>query len=263
MSDYFAALVDRTLGLAPSVQPRVRSLHEPGNLAAREFAPPPDATPQDVVARATPALRSEDESHHDRTGAENPSPPSETKPTSAAATRDIEDELRMDAPTEIHVRRPAATPASAIAASEELLVPRAANSTPPPRSSAASEPENSSRADSPPTDSEFLRPAVAPAPRSLAPSPQDAAKPPAAPNGIAGIRRVPDPRGPIESASRQARREPRERAAPLPPEIHVTIGRIEVRAIRENRPPPARPGAAPARQSLNEYLQSRNGGARP
>lgn len=48
-----------------------------------------------------------------------------------------------------------------------------------------------------------------------------------------------------------------------PPAIHVTIGRIEVRAVH---PPPEpvrrRPAPASAKISLEEYLKQRNGGAR-
>jgi hypothetical protein len=53
----------------------------------------------------------------------------------------------------------------------------------------------------------------------------------------------------------------RSATANEPPAIHVTIGRVEVRAIMEPAPPrfPAPPPAEPKKISLQEYLKQRNG----
>jgi len=51
--------------------------------------------------------------------------------------------------------------------------------------------------------------------------------------------------------------------APAPaPTVHVTIGRIEVRAVTSPAPAPSRPASKPAVTSLEEYLRERSGGRR-
>lgn len=57
-----------------------------------------------------------------------------------------------------------------------------------------------------------------------------------------------------------ARPEPAS-ASPAPPTIHVTIGRIEVRATAASAPLPRKPAPLPG-MSLDEYLKMRNGGRR-
>jgi hypothetical protein len=47
-----------------------------------------------------------------------------------------------------------------------------------------------------------------------------------------------------------------------PPAIHVTIGRVEVRAVMSPSAPPKVPARVTPRPSLGEYLKQRNGGAR-
>lgn len=44
------------------------------------------------------------------------------------------------------------------------------------------------------------------------------------------------------------------------PDIHITIGRIEVRAVAEARPPRANPTPSGPRVTLEDYLKSRTGG---
>jgi hypothetical protein len=55
--------------------------------------------------------------------------------------------------------------------------------------------------------------------------------------------------------------EPREQlAANQPPAIHVTIGRVEVRAVMAPGPPPKAATPPGPKISLEEYLKQRNGG---
>ena len=49
---------------------------------------------------------------------------------------------------------------------------------------------------------------------------------------------------------------------PAAPAIHVTIGRVEVRAIQSTAPTPKPAKAVAPRLSLDDYLQKRDGGAR-
>jgi hypothetical protein len=49
---------------------------------------------------------------------------------------------------------------------------------------------------------------------------------------------------------------------PPAPTIHVTIGRVEVRAIQSAAPGPKSAKPAPPKLSLDDYLQKRDGGAR-
>ena len=60
--------------------------------------------------------------------------------------------------------------------------------------------------------------------------------------------------------------DPRERTfqtddAPQPTTVHVTIGRIEIRAAARPTREPRRPAANPAILPLNEYLRRHKGGA--
>jgi hypothetical protein len=53
------------------------------------------------------------------------------------------------------------------------------------------------------------------------------------------------------------------REQPAPPTIHVSIGRIEVRAVTAPAPQQQRPAApAPPKLSLDEYLRAQNGAKR-
>src|ERR1039458_263580 len=70
---------------------------------------------------------------------------------------------------------------------------------------------------------------------------------------------------PSERPAFQARRQnsfsPNE-PRPSAPAIHVTIGRVEVRAIQSAAPKPKPAKPAPPKLSLDDYLQKRDGGAR-
>jgi hypothetical protein len=70
----------------------------------------------------------------------------------------------------------------------------------------------------------------------------------------------PPARRPAPSVSTSIRAERERTAPPEPPTVHVSIGRVDVRAIVA--PPPARPPAPATRPSLEDYLRGRQGGAR-
>jgi len=84
-------------------------------------------------------------------------------------------------------------------------------------------------------------------PEALRPSPERAPQPPI-PTFPSGVDRH---REPAESASR-----------PAVPDIHVTIGRLEIRAAKPAQRPRRTPAQAPV-MSLDEYLRQRASGNKP
>jgi hypothetical protein len=94
-------------------------------------------------------------------------------------------------------------------------------------------------------------PPVSPAPESKLPVPVT----PTVPRG-------PAPRDFTGKAETPAVRVPSRRAEPPPPAIHVTIGRVEVRAVPPAAPPPHPAQPTAPRVSLDEYLRGRTGGRR-
>lgn len=99
-------------------------------------------------------------------------------------------------------------------------------------------------------------PAPRPRPGQLAPQPAAAAPP------VVRAPPVPLPATPVAAKPARVRHSADSQPNAVAPAIHVTIGRVEVRAVQA---PPAAPRAArPAapRLSLEEYLQPRSGGTR-
>lgn len=97
---------------------------------------------------------------------------------------------------------------------------------------------------------------------STAPRAERAETAPAAPKIAAEVSRHP-----ATPTRRETRREAyaslRAAAAPEPPAVHVTIGRIEVRAVAPPVPTPARRTPRhPAPLALDEYLEQRRSGRR-
>lgn len=56
---------------------------------------------------------------------------------------------------------------------------------------------------------------------------------------------------------------PTHKAPDLAPTIHVTIGRVEVRATPASAPTPSRPAKTPSVMTLDEYLLRKNTGGEP
>ena len=73
----------------------------------------------------------------------------------------------------------------------------------------------------------------------------------------------PSPLVAAQVAGRRASQPRRETRRDEPPEVHVTIGRIEVRAVAPPAPAPTRrPLPQPVPLSLDEYLEQRRSGRR-
>ncbi|NJN87362.1 MAG: hypothetical protein HC881_14965, partial [Leptolyngbyaceae cyanobacterium SL_7_1] len=66
----------------------------------------------------------------------------------------------------------------------------------------------------------------------------------------------------VASRERSPSQPAEAQSVPSSPTIHITIGRIDVRAVTPPPPTRSRTTTAPARLSLEEYLRSRTGGDR-
>jgi hypothetical protein len=125
----------------------------------------------------------------------------------------------------------------------------------------ATSPAGVPRALSPVVDGQTAAPArqsMAPPARDSAPVSGTPAERPAAPPRTA----APPSLRPPAPASRAIRAE-RERAESRGgPTIHVTIGRVDVRAVVASVPAPPRPPAPAETSSLEDYLRGRAGGRR-
>jgi hypothetical protein len=250
MSGLFTSLADRVRGETRAVRPRLPARFE--------------TSAQDIVEFAV------------ETSATSPSQPAATGPTSATAAWTVEadhDAPPLDAPTTTAdltgaptgtrpTSRPAADPApTGRASSRAGLNPD-------------SIPTADQRATSPPLGTDqperHPRPPLAPQirlrePQGIAHEPDEARSP--APIAAESRPAVPAPRR--ELAPRLALARPP--ASPRPPDetareettVHVSIGRIELRAARSEPPPAPKPRApaTPPVMSLDDYLRSRR--ARP
>ncbi|GEM_PF-2019304 len=291
MADLLTKLVQRTLGLAPTVAPSIVPLFAPDASLSGATAPvvaaPPDA-PSAIVAasEAEPAPRPEAPS------AEDGAP---VAATSAVASM-------LTAPTaEAGVSRHAGDRQSAAPATSqppviEISTGRVADAfgsttAPQLRPTASRE---AGKAEGHRSDDALLLPphepgpprAVprAPAAPVAGPPPQPPGRPSSAPLAEAAIpwEDSPDtallmPLNPPVAATGAvasilttptAEAGPSRRGEPVaaasgPPVIEITIGRVEVRAVQPPAPARSRPAAPPAPQvSLEEYLRRQNGGKR-
>ncbi len=293
MADFLTRLAQRTLGLSPTIQPVVPSIFAPGTPlvvgsaeeeAAREAAPEDRAAQRQHGTRAAHVGRSAEDVERDETG-QIRSP----QPDAPESSSSVRSESSMAASVQPIVK-PTPTPDRASADAElpehattrrdsgdrftPALQPRA-QITPLTRQAdagaAAPEPHASLEPSEPDTSAALRTRATAAQPRLVPPnrsgtSTRPALQPVTRPSTRDGADALPTvmPRTP----------EARERALPStqPPlpsteqqaaptqHIHVSIGRIEVRAMTPSPQPTPRPTtpAAP-KMSLDDYLRSKNG----
>lgn len=233
MSGYLTNLLARSRGSAEVMRPRIASLFEPVEAAA-------EATGQ--------------------ASAELPAP--ERDEEAAASQTRI---AMLEIPREVPLERPTLQAPVAI---EQRLAPQKLESTPP--SEAAAPPR--AQAPSPPPAPQALPPKLEP-PQPQKPEPQAKPLPAVSPGRekVGVVKEVlapppPDPIAPRQAPLTPPARRPRlqpianaQKAPPAEPEVHVTIGRLEVRAVTE--PPPRKKERAPSTvMSLSDYLKSRAGG---
>jgi hypothetical protein len=299
MSDYLTQVVTRSLGLAAIVRPRPKSLFEPeqpdiqpafepepGFAAATDEArhaahdPPPTerqtldgVRPRGEQSRPVPGLDDASllspDSPDRGSGAEPPpdafSAGSQVVHISPRRSQARSPQSPAGLPTLTDEPRLRSAPLPQGGASEPVVPPE-------PLSSAAEVRPTLTAQNGPRGDAGSARPALAPGtghspieprnaqepPRSLivpapVPAPPEAEPWPSSALGGSLIQPAHRPTSPIVVSPQ---------AVPAEQTIHVTIGRIEVRAA----PPPttpARPKSAPApTMSLEDYLRSRSGGQR-
>jgi hypothetical protein len=271
MSDFLTTLIDRSLGLAPVLERRKPSLFE----APRGAKQPSPETSADLEADApTPHA----------TAAPSPSQPSAPRdehapPLRPAPESHTRNEIRAEIPAAPapHPERlqyqhplepvavqsdegPRATPRIEHTLELETIVEREVVRT----FHAAPAVAELSRQTSPPPSYKD-----APAPSPAAPvrnEPRTPAKPQASPQAKFTIAShappLPRPTVPPAVTPRATRQRDATRAPEPPPAIHVSIGRIEVRAAESPTAPPRRTRAFAPKLSLDDYLASRTGGSK-
>jgi hypothetical protein len=296
--EFLAGVLDRSLGRVPVVQRRRQSLFEPEPMAARARVVPLDSRGQREATEEAPDGQTS--AALEATAPQPPRAPSHRGarvPARMAATQDGEREaagseeagapIRVReshaehethrgvpvSPREIQKPEPVAEAARARAPKrlqewesenpplhERLRRKPEEGMTPPPDSSphdsterrptANSAREDSTRKSEPPRDLGVGRLV-----ETMTVFPGQATPAQAGPPRLA---HHPSPRPAAASRSTRAAL-PRE-TAPLAPTIHVTIGRIEIRAVAAATRPPRTPQPAAPRLSLEAYLRSRGTG---
>lgn len=267
MSDYLTWLVERSLGSAPQIEPLIAPLHAPLD----ELLDEPIESIAEASRPAKPAMQFADDDpvpgeatrrgnvEEVKEGAAADEPARMEKEPHRRSTKPLE--LRTDSPIEarpdfLHREKPLPQAPSHQSSS-------APASPEPARASVPLAPSVPSREERPRLVAQSAikkRLAAADESRGSPPPPGEIARLPAGPTGIVVHPRIDPLRQTPASSSLSAERP----SSKEPPAIHVTIGRVEVRAVTSAPTPPKRAPASPAtlRISLEEYLQQRNGGRR-
>lgn len=231
MSDYLSRLIERSLGTAPQIEPLIAPLHSPSEQILRE----------ETGTIAPPTAKIESAERHTTPG------DSAKGRTTEAAFPGNERQLIRDSPP-----LSAAPPGLPIEKSDDLSRPRV-----PLRESSTTLALETSAPLSPAIISQgntrvVVQPEIIARPGSGG-APEE---PPPLPNRESRIA--------VQPEIIVHRNPPRVGAIPVqpsgndPPAIHVTIGRVEVRALMApSAPPKVAPRAAP-KLSLEDYLKQRN-----
>jgi hypothetical protein len=256
VNGFLAALVARTEGRLPVLERRPLSLFEP---LARS-------------APVTPLVHPEQQ-HDDPRGA--PSPPPAMPPAARSDVRDppVADRSSHSAPT---ARRSGVLAPEPVAVTGRHAAPGLHEERP-----AAGRPAavpHAPGAKVAARDARVAMPGVEAPPvvhprggrehaegagaRALAPAPDRAATLAGAPQQGPAPRTQPSVSLARAQAMNAARREPAPIAAPTPAPVHISIGRVEIRAVQASADKPRAIGPAAPRLSLDDYLQRRNGAAR-
>ena len=219
MSDYLGNLAARALGLSAVARPRP-SLFDPRRAAPEPLALEPEAFPTPRTARTEEAARTP-------TRRERAQPAGEAEPQPGRPGLSADREEEEEAP-----------PGRTLPAEQPLGRTR----------TRAARPEGDGRAGTPAVvEAGVPHPAVPPPPEPAV-SPPDRAIGTAAP--VRPARTVPEP----GLAARPPSTRLVERAA-REPTVRVTIGRIDVRAVKVEEPPAPKEKPRPGpRMSLDEYL---------
>ena len=248
MSDYLNNIVARSLNLADVVQPRVPQLFE------QSFAstPEPDSPLQTEISER-PAIFSE---ASETPGTRTDQAESEIRPP------DLEPRKSSPASIETHIKKVSPAAVQPIGPSEGVrkgLTPIAVNQAAGAadsrsvRDSVATPSATSNQNSQPQSEREL------PVPSTVGPLWKEATNTVSKPSLRSSAARLqqPPPNGTLSSLPQNNRSEPQS------PEIRITIGRVDVRAIM---PPSRPPNPAPVRPkpalSLESYLKQREEGKR-
>jgi hypothetical protein len=249
MSDYLTRLVERSLGVVPQIEPLIAPLHAPAGQSLSLATEP--------IARIAPAAGAESDVAQGDTAPVD-APNATTSTPAAIPSLETQTPRRERRSSEL----PARSDSEKYAGSGESkrLAPETQTpetlhpvslSLPPSKKS----PENRTTADPQPVIAVPAGAGVA-APNSPEPA-RKAAKALPGPQRVVVQPQVTAPRRSPPAFPPLSRQQGRNE----PPAIHVTIGRVEVRAVMPppTPPRPAAPPPAAPKLSLEEYLKQRNG----
>jgi hypothetical protein len=259
MSDLFTTLAREALGVPMPVAPRGRSRFEapssPLNLAAEsedmsaavsDAAPPPAGIAAEPRRSSAMPPRAASHEHARETASDGeilPQPEFEPAETPRESARPSSEPLRM-------MSEPARPAAEAARPAPAPFVARPQAAAQPVRSAAPVARADEIRDDEVPPPA--ISDAPAPPQRRLPPDAE-----PAAPRAV--VPKILHRETAAPAHAERAQPAPQPHAAQTPPAIHVTIGRVEVRAVT---PPAARPAPQPKpvkpAMSLADYLEQRN-----
>ncbi len=270
MSDFLSRLVQRTLEPAKTVRPRTRSLFEPVPTSAPQMHVAPEhldeieTSPSPVAPpnlRARPAREPGAEPLPSR---EERAEPARGEMRREGERAEIETVVRQ--PVIREERAPRFEPIVGRRATREAVsfADASVEEQPPPRrhGTRADALEGSDDDASPTRSAPSIEP-VSPRVRRAEEAVLIARAPvvPVAPQPFASTPRNAEPAAPVRAFARRGV-EPHEHPAASEPEIHVTIGRVEVRAVPAE-PASSKPGHdRPRVMTLDEYLQRRAEGMR-
>jgi hypothetical protein len=238
MSDYLSRLIERSLGAAPQIEPLIAPLH---------------ALPQQILSQETGTIAPLPAKTESSERSTTPGNHANGKTSEAASSKSESQRFR-----DSHLSgSPAGFPID--------------TSVGPP------DPGESRQASSPPAPGAFDPASVPLSPPMLS---QESTRVVAEPEIIERPGAAAATEGPHRLSEDQSRivvqpeiigrhKPPKSSAVPAPhasanepPAIHVTIGRVEVRAVMSPSTPPKVASRAAPKLSLEDYLKQRNGGAR-
>ncbi len=256
MSDYLSRLIERSLGTAPEIKPLIAPLHAPSDQLREERT--------DAGAGLSPGATQTTRSVFEATTAD--------ELRNAAAPTDIQDGVaspefvRMEEERSRHSAEAKSPRESAPGTRKEMAGPRERTGVPKPlQSPRAPSPVIAESIELPNQEPRVVaQPATTAHSESIAPRDPVQSKSTSAPASRALGRIVVQPHVSRPSAPASSTGFRRQSSSTELPAIHVTIGRVEVRAIVSQPEPPRRSAPPPTtpKISLEEYLKKRNGGTR-
>jgi hypothetical protein len=297
MSDYLTRLVERSLGLAPRIEPLIAPIHAPSDQALRTSADTPATTetsqqdaPPDVAANARGVRPVPSHTESQSPGLSSPLPASQAEfPIQKKDGRSHPGASKPRAPSHPASSDPRVEAVDTIAATSSHLSPLSnaklilsqgtaqtalhqepispleptASLLAPARESAPTEPRLlprttitvSERMTQAVVHPEIISPLkseaspVVPAPESSATEPERTTQAVVHPEIISPLKPSAPPFVPVGQSSSNE-----------PPAIHITIGRVEVRAVVPHMAKPKVESPAARKLSLEDYLKQRNGG---